>query len=71
VLVQVRGKARESRLASVPNKCNSLAISNYRAIAQTSYFRRILERLLLAHYSRQVKTFQEALQFAYHPGVGV
>ena len=30
---------------------------------------KVLERLLLGHLNRQVKTFQDPLQFAYRPGV--
>ena len=32
---------------------------------------KVLERLLLAHLWKQVRTFQDPLQFAYHPGAAV
>ena len=31
---------------------------------------KVLERLLLAHLNKQVKTSQDSQQFAYHPGFG-
>ena len=52
-------------------KSHPSTISDYRPVVLTSHIMKVLERLLLTHVSKQVNCFQDPLQFAYHPGVGV
>jgi len=55
----------------VPKNSPASALNYYRPVALTSHIMKVLERLLLAHVNKQVKTFQDPLQFAYCPWVGV
>ena len=52
-------------------KSHPYSHNDYRANALTSHIMKVLVRLLLCHLNKQVKTFQDLLQFANHPGVGV
>ncbi|TWW75415.1 hypothetical protein D4764_13G0000770 [Takifugu flavidus] len=60
-----------SCLISVPKKTHPVAPSDYRRIALTSHIMKVKERLVLTHLRPLVSPFQDPLQFAYQPKVGV
>jgi len=60
-----------SCLAPVPKKYSASALTDDRPDALTSHIMKVLQRLLLAHLSRLMNTFQDPQQFVYRPGVGV
>ncbi|TWW53956.1 hypothetical protein D4764_0170350 [Takifugu flavidus] len=63
---------KTSCLVPVPKKKNpSVAPSDYRPIALTSHIMKAMERLVLSHLRPLVSPFQDPLQFAYQPKVGV
>ena len=62
---------KTSCLVPVPKKSQPAEPNDFRPVALTSHIMKVLERLLLAHLNKQVKTFQDPLQFAYRNGLGV
>lgn len=56
---------------SSKKKSHPSVINDYRPVALTSLIMKVLERQLLPHLSKQTRTYQDPLQFAYHSGVGV
>lgn len=57
-------------LVPVQKKSHPSVINDYRPVALTSLIMKVLERLLLPHLSKQTRTYQYPLQFAYRSGVG-
>ena len=66
-LLQSQGKV----IVLVPKESHPCSPNNYRPIALTSHIMKILERLLLVHFSKQASTFENPLQFAYCCGIEV
>ncbi|TWW73670.1 hypothetical protein D4764_15G0010660 [Takifugu flavidus] len=62
---------KTSCLVPVPKKTHPVAPSDYRPIALTSHIMKVMERLVLSHLRPLVSPFQDPLQFAYQPKVGV
>ncbi|TWW68811.1 hypothetical protein D4764_19G0006090 [Takifugu flavidus] len=62
---------KTSCLVPVPKKTHPVAPSDYRPIALTSHIMKVIERLVLTHLRPLVSPFQDPLQFAYQPKVGV
>ncbi|TWW59307.1 hypothetical protein D4764_06G0008370 [Takifugu flavidus] len=62
---------KTSCLVPVPKKTHPVAPSDYRPIALTSHIMKVMERLVLSHIRPLVSPFQDPLQFAYQPKVGV
>ncbi|TWW79253.1 hypothetical protein D4764_10G0002830 [Takifugu flavidus] len=62
---------KTSCLVPVPKKTHPVAPSDYRPIAVTSHIMKVMERLVLTHLRPLVSPFQDPLQFAYQPKVGV
>ncbi|TWW80236.1 hypothetical protein D4764_01G0000510 [Takifugu flavidus] len=62
---------KTSCLVPVPKKTHPVAPSDYRPIALTSHIMKVMERLVLSHLRPLVSPFQDLLQFAYQPKVGV
>ncbi|XP_078802203.1 uncharacterized protein LOC144991899 [Oryzias latipes] len=62
---------KTSCLVPVPKKNHPESPSDYRPIALTSHVMKVMERLVLSHLRPLVSPFQDPLQFAYQPKVGV
>lgn len=61
---------KTSCIVHVPIKPNARGPDLW-PIALTSQLMKILERVVLGHFNRQVSEYQDPLQFAYMKGVGV
>jgi len=62
---------KASCLVPIPKVCHASTFCDYKAVVLTSHTMKVLERLLVAYLNKWVYTFQDPLQFAYNPGVGV
>ncbi|TWW66964.1 hypothetical protein D4764_02G0000050 [Takifugu flavidus] len=62
---------KTSCLVPVPKKTHPVAPSDYRPRALTSHIMKVMEQLVLTHLRPLVSPFQDPLQFAYQPKVGV